>query len=262
GKKKNQHSHFLSIFCIGPLSRPIINSPNRIPVENIDTVSLTCNATGQVRTYQWFINNRAPTDNRIQLTRDKRTLTVGSLTREHEGSYVCEIKNPFYSNRSDPFTLNVYYGPDNAIILPKVDRYPVGTNITLSCSAKSKPPAKFIWFHKGKKWRPSAKLSLTNVSLKHAGTYICQAFNSHTGLNSTKDKTLTIYVEEKNFTDSEEKNVKINAEFTMYEKEAHTLSGGAIIGLVIGFLAVVVLIGALVYFLFIRTSSGPQYFYQ
>uniref|UniRef100_M9MMJ1 Ig-like domain-containing protein n=1 Tax=Monodelphis domestica TaxID=13616 RepID=M9MMJ1_MONDO len=207
----------MNITIYGPLSRPIINSPNRIPVENIDTVSLTCNATGQVRTYQWFINNRAPTDNRIQLTRDKRTLTVGSLTREHEGSYVCEIKNPFYSNRSDPFKLNVYYGPDNAIILPKVDRYLVGTNITLSCSAKSKPPAKFIWFHKGKKWRPSAKLSLTNVSLKHAGTYICQAFNSHTGLNSIKDKNLTIYVEEKNFTDSEEKNVKINAEFTMYE---------------------------------------------
>ncbi|XP_007491572.2 carcinoembryonic antigen-related cell adhesion molecule 5-like [Monodelphis domestica] len=113
-----------------PLLKPTINSPNRIPVENVDSVSLTCNATGQIDTYR---------QNSLGCTREK-------------------------------------------------------------------------------KLSHSAKLSIPNVSLKHAGTYICHASNSYTGLNNTKDKNLTIYVEEKKFAISEEnKNFIVNAEFTMYE---------------------------------------------
>uniref|UniRef100_A0A5F8HJK9 Ig-like domain-containing protein n=1 Tax=Monodelphis domestica TaxID=13616 RepID=A0A5F8HJK9_MONDO len=207
-----------NITIYAQLSKPTILTSNNTAVETKD-FSLTCNGTGQIHAYQWLINGLAPADSRIQLSPDKRTLTIRRLTRrENKGPYVCEIQNPLSRNRSDPFTLDVAYGPDTPRIIPTVDQYPVGANIMLICSAKSKPPAQFTWFHNRKKLRHSAKLSITNVSLNHAGTYICHASNSYTGLNSTKHKTLTIYAKEKNTTlSAEDKNLTINAEFTIYE---------------------------------------------
>uniref|UniRef100_A0A5F8HJE5 Ig-like domain-containing protein n=1 Tax=Monodelphis domestica TaxID=13616 RepID=A0A5F8HJE5_MONDO len=212
------HTQTKNITIYAQLSKPTILTSNNTAVETKD-FSLTCNGTGQIHAYQWLINGLAPADSRIQLSPDKRTLTIRRLTRrENKGPYVCEIQNPLSRNRSDPFTLDVAYGPDTPRIIPTVDQYPVGANIMLICSAKSKPPAQFTWFHNRKKLRHSAKLSITNVSLNHAGTYICHASNSYTGLNSTKHKTLTIYAKEKNTTlSAEDKNLTINAEFTIYE---------------------------------------------
>uniref|UniRef100_A0A5F8GE50 Ig-like domain-containing protein n=1 Tax=Monodelphis domestica TaxID=13616 RepID=A0A5F8GE50_MONDO len=225
-----------------PLSKPTISTSNIAPVENKD-FSMTCQATGQNHTYQWFINNRAPSGSRLQLSPDKRTFTIRSVTRrENKGPYVCEIKNPFYSNRSDPLTLNVTYGPDTPVIVPTIDAYPIGANITLLCSAVSNPPAQFNWLYNGQQVSNSATFS-TITFLSQSGTYTCHASNSFTGLQATKDMNITIYV-------------RVIGKSSLPSLRAHTLSGGAIIGLVIGFLAVVVLIGALVYFLFIRTSSG------
>ncbi|XP_056682207.1 carcinoembryonic antigen-related cell adhesion molecule 5-like [Monodelphis domestica] len=102
-----QHSHFLSILCTAPLSKPTILTSNNTAVETKD-FSLTCNSTGQIHAYKWFINGVAPAGRRIQLSPDRRTLTLSSLTRSvNKGPYVCEIENPFYRNRSDPFTLDV-----------------------------------------------------------------------------------------------------------------------------------------------------------
>ncbi|XP_056652406.1 carcinoembryonic antigen-related cell adhesion molecule 1-like [Monodelphis domestica] len=90
-----------------PLSKPTIITSNNTAVETKD-FSMTCNATGQIHAYRWFINGLAPAGSRIQLSPDKRTLTIRSLRRtENKGPYVCEIENPLFRNRSNPFTLNV-----------------------------------------------------------------------------------------------------------------------------------------------------------
>uniref|UniRef100_A0A5F8HIC9 Ig-like domain-containing protein n=1 Tax=Monodelphis domestica TaxID=13616 RepID=A0A5F8HIC9_MONDO len=178
----------LTVYARPP--KPTIISSNMAPVENKDTVSLACQAEGQILTYRWFMNESAPTGERIQLSLDNKTLTIKNITREDKGPYVCEIRIPV--SMSDPFTVNVTYGPDTPMIVHTVDRFSIGAYIEFICSAESNPPAQFTWFQNGQKLSNSATLS-TTVSLNHTGTYTCHASNSYTGLNSSKDKNIAIY---------------------------------------------------------------------
>uniref|UniRef100_A0A5F8HKH5 Ig-like domain-containing protein n=1 Tax=Monodelphis domestica TaxID=13616 RepID=A0A5F8HKH5_MONDO len=192
GKKKNQHSNFLSILCTAPLSKPTILISNNTAVETKD-FSFTCQAKGQIHTYRWFINGLAAAGSRIQLSPDNRTLTLPRLTRrDNKGPYVCEIENPLFRNRSDPFPLDVTYGPDIATIVHSADEYPTGANITLSCVADSNPAAQFTWLHNGQPVSNSATFSVI-ASLSDAGTYTCTASNSFTGLTRTATKNIIIY---------------------------------------------------------------------
>uniref|UniRef100_A0A5F8GMX4 Ig-like domain-containing protein n=1 Tax=Monodelphis domestica TaxID=13616 RepID=A0A5F8GMX4_MONDO len=181
-----------TLMIYAPLSKPTILTSNNTAVETKD-FSLTCNATGQIHAYKWFINGVAPAGLRIQLSPDRRTLTLRSLTRSYnKGPYVCEIENPFYRNRSDPFTLDVAYGPDIATIVHSADEYPTAANITLSCVADSNPAAQFTWLHNGQPVSNSATFSII-ASLSDAGTYTCTASNSFTGLTCTATKNIIIY---------------------------------------------------------------------
>ncbi|XP_056682209.1 carcinoembryonic antigen-related cell adhesion molecule 5-like [Monodelphis domestica] len=181
-----------TLMIYAPLSKPTILTSNNAAVETKD-FSLTCNATGQIHAYKWFINGVAPAGLRIQLSPDRRTLTLRSLTRsDNKGPYVCEIENPFYRNRSDPFTLDVAYGPDITTIVHSPDEYPPGANITLSCVADSNPAAQFTWLHNGQPVSNSATFSII-ASLSDAGTYTCTASNSFTGLTRTATKNIIIY---------------------------------------------------------------------
>ncbi|XP_051845410.1 carcinoembryonic antigen-related cell adhesion molecule 5-like isoform X2 [Antechinus flavipes] len=175
----------------GPLSKPFISSTNMAPVENMDNVSLTCQAEGQDVTYQWFINQSSPAGDRTVLSPDNRTLTIINVTREDQGPYKCEIRNPVSFNESE-FTLNIIYGPDTPRIFPTTLNYPVGATIELNCSAESNPPAQFTWLNNGIQMASSSKLSIANVSLNHTGIYTCKASNSVTGLSSSKDINITV----------------------------------------------------------------------
>ena len=90
------------------LSTPVIISNNSNPREHEDTEVLTCGAETQNTSYMWWINNQSlPNSTRLELSEDKRTLTVFNVTRNDTGPYVCEARNPVSVSRSDPFTLNV-----------------------------------------------------------------------------------------------------------------------------------------------------------
>ncbi|KAM9039179.1 cell adhesion molecule CEACAM6-like isoform 2-T2 [Sarcophilus harrisii] len=175
----------------GPLSKPLLSSTNMAPVENKDNVSLTCQSEGQEVTYQWFINQSSPAGDRIVLSPDNRTLTIIKVTREDQGPYKCQIRNPVSFNESE-FTLNIAYGPDTPMIFPTALNYPVGATIELNCSAESNPPAQFTWLINGIQMASTSKLSIANVSLNHTGTYTCNASNSVTGLSSSKDINITV----------------------------------------------------------------------
>ncbi|XP_043848829.1 carcinoembryonic antigen-related cell adhesion molecule 5-like [Dromiciops gliroides] len=177
----------------GPLLKPAIISSNMAPVENKDNVSLTCQSESQDVTSLWFINQRPPAGDRMELSSDNKTLTIIHVTREDQGPYECEIQNPVSVNRSDPFTLNIIYGPDPPTILPTDPHYPVGATLELSCSAVSNPPAQYTWFINGTQMVSTAhNVSIPNVSLNYTGTYTCNASNLVTGLSSTKDISITI----------------------------------------------------------------------
>ncbi|XP_036131453.1 carcinoembryonic antigen-related cell adhesion molecule 6-like isoform X5 [Molossus molossus] len=221
------------------LLTPNITTNNSNPEENKDPVVLTCEPWTQDTTYLWLINNQSlPDSTRLQLSSDNRTLTLLHVTRNDMGPYVCKTRNPVSAGRSDPFTLNVLYGPDVPVISPPDSHYPPGANLKLSCHAASNPPAQYSWSINGSSPQPTQELFIPNITANDSGSYTCLAHNPHTGLNRTAVKNITVS--------------------DVSASQHPGLSDGAIAGIVIGVLAGIALIAALVYFLYIRKTGGAS----
>ncbi|XP_045426898.1 carcinoembryonic antigen-related cell adhesion molecule 1 isoform X11 [Pipistrellus kuhlii] len=176
------------------LHKPRITSNNSNPEEHKDPVMLTCELQTENTTYLWLINSQRLQDiARLQLSKDNRNLTLLLVTRNDMGPYECETKNPVSAGRSDPFTLNVLYGPDTPTISPSNSHYLRGTNLGLSCQAASNPPARYSWLINGRPQQPTQELFIPNITAHDSGSYICLAQNSVTGLTGTTVKTITVY---------------------------------------------------------------------
>ncbi|XP_070355230.1 cell adhesion molecule CEACAM6-like isoform X2 [Equus asinus] len=312
------------------LTKPNIACNNSNPVEHRDPVVLTCEPETQNTTYRWSINNQnLPDSTWLKLSSDNRTLTLFNITRNDTGPYECETQNPVSAHRSDPFYLNVLYGPDAPTISPSDSYYQQGANLSLSCYAASNPPAQYSWLINGRPQQFTQELFIPNISANDSGSYTCLVHNSDTGLSRTTVKTITVSepvaqpsIRASNTTVTEQKDIVVltcltsdtgisiqwffnnqilgltermelsqdNSTLTIdpirredagdYQCEVSNpvsssksdiltldvkydptlgssgLSAGAIGGIVIGVLAGVALIAALVYFLYIRKTSG------
>nr|XP_005589432.2 carcinoembryonic antigen-related cell adhesion molecule 1 isoform X5 [Macaca fascicularis] len=219
------------------LPKPNITINNSNPVEDKDVVTFTCESEAQDTTYLWWVNNQSlPVSSRLQLSNGNKTLTLLSVLRNDTGPYECEIQNPVSANRSDPVTLNVTYGPDTPTISPSDTYYRPGANLSLSCSAASNPPAQYSWLINETFQQSTQELFIPNITVNNSGSYTCHANNSVTGRNRTTVKM--IIVSDNN------------------PAQENSLPAGAIAGIVIGVLALVVLIvAALAYFLHFRKSG-------
>uniref|UniRef100_A0A8C0X5J6 Ig-like domain-containing protein n=1 Tax=Castor canadensis TaxID=51338 RepID=A0A8C0X5J6_CASCN len=94
------------------LDKPFITSNNSSPMEGKDSVALTCEPETPDTTYLWWINGRrAPDSDRLELSKDNRTLTLLRVTRNDTGNYECGTWNPVSANQSDPVTLNTQANP-------------------------------------------------------------------------------------------------------------------------------------------------------
>nr|XP_045235466.1 carcinoembryonic antigen-related cell adhesion molecule 1 isoform X6 [Macaca fascicularis] len=215
------------------LPKPNITINNSNPVEDKDVVTFTCESEAQDTTYLWWVNNQSlPVSSRLQLSNGNKTLTLLSVLRNDTGPYECEIQNPVSANRSDPVTLNVTYGPDTPTISPSDTYYRPGANLSLSCSAASNPPAQYSWLINETFQQSTQELFIPNITVNNSGSYTCHANNSVTGRNRTTVKMIIVSAQE------------------------NSLPAGAIAGIVIGVLALVVLIvAALAYFLHFRKSG-------
>ncbi|XP_014716534.3 cell adhesion molecule CEACAM1-like isoform X3 [Equus asinus] len=314
------------------LTKPNIACNNSNPVEHRDPVVLTCEPETQNTTYRWSINNQnLPDSTWLKLSSDNRTLTLFNITRNDTGPYECETQNPVSAHRSDPFYLNVLYGPDAPTISPSDSYYQQGANLSLSCYAASNPPAQYSWLINGRPQQFTQELFIPNISANDSGSYTCLVHNSDTGLSRTTVKTITVSepvaqpsIRASNTTVTEQKDIVVltcltsdtgisiqwffnnqilgltermelsqdNSTLTIdpirredagdYQCEVSNpvsssksdiltldvkydptlgssgLSAGAIGGIVIGVLAGVALIAALVYFLYIRKTSGAS----
>ncbi|XP_025222015.1 carcinoembryonic antigen-related cell adhesion molecule 1 isoform X5 [Theropithecus gelada] len=215
------------------LPKPNITINNSNPVEDKDAVTFTCESEAQDTTYLWWVNNQSlPVSSRLQLSNGNKTLTLLSVLRNDTGPYECEIQNPVSANRSDPVTLNVTYGPDTPTISPSDTYYRPGANLSLSCSAASNPPAQYSWLINGTFQQSTQELFIPNITVNNSGSYTCHASNSVTGRNRTTVKM--IIVSDNN------------------PAQENSFPAGAIAGIVIGVLALVVLITALACFLHFR----------
>ncbi|XP_040489964.1 carcinoembryonic antigen-related cell adhesion molecule 1 isoform X1 [Ursus maritimus] len=219
------------------LPKPNITSNNSDPVENADSVVLTCEPQTQSTSYLWSVNSKSlPASARLELSLDNRTLTIHRVTRNDTGPYQCETRNPVSADGSDPFTLNVLYGPDAPTISPSDSHYRPGASLRLSCHAASNPPARYSWLINGRPQPSTQELFIPSLTANDSGAYTCIASNSGTRLNKTTVQTITV-----------------SGDST---QPSSGLPPGAIAGIVIGVLAGVAVIAALVYFLFTRKSGG------
>ncbi|XP_072872507.1 cell adhesion molecule CEACAM1 isoform X3 [Chlorocebus sabaeus] len=218
------------------LPKPNITINNSNPVEDKDAVTFTCESEAQDTTYLWWVNGQSlPVSSRLQLSNGNKTLTLLSVLRNDTGPYECEIQNPVSANRSDPVTLNVTYGPDAPTISPSDTYYHPGANLSLSCSAASNPPAQYSWLINGTFQQSTQELFIPNITVNNSGSYTCHANNSVTGHNRTTVKMIIV-------SDND-------------PAQENSLTAGAIAGIVIGVLALVVLIAALACFLHFRKTG-------
>ncbi|XP_032985296.1 carcinoembryonic antigen-related cell adhesion molecule 6-like isoform X2 [Rhinolophus ferrumequinum] len=223
------------------LLKPTITSNTSDPVEHKGPVVFTCESEIQDVTYLWLINSQSVQNStRLELSEDNRTLTLLNVTRSDTGPYECEIRNPVTAIRSDPFYLNVLYGPEAPIISPSDTHYRSGANLNLSCHAASNPPAQYSWLINGRPEQSTQKLFITNITPNNSGSYTCVVHNSVTRLNGTAVIIITVSDDS--------------------PQESSGLSDGAIAGIVIGVLAGIALIATLVYFLYIRKTGGSGSF--
>uniref|UniRef100_A0A3P9K050 Ig-like domain-containing protein n=1 Tax=Oryzias latipes TaxID=8090 RepID=A0A3P9K050_ORYLA len=138
--------------------------------------SLTCSSSGSSLSFIWMNSSSEVTgSDRVQITDGGSTLTVVSVTRYDEQSYKCRAFNPVSEGISENSILSALYGPQAQPIL----FYQEGSEVSLSCSADSKPSAQFSWFLNGTKLPDSGpELTLRNIQISQRGDYSCQAFNS------------------------------------------------------------------------------------
>ncbi|KAJ8334387.1 hypothetical protein SKAU_G00400260 [Synaphobranchus kaupii] len=153
-------------------------------VEFNDTVSLTCTAAGTEPTYKWLSGATAvESSDRMQLSEDQTVLTISGILRSDEGPFICSVSNPLSDDASAPLTLNISYGPENTAMTASLQKsvYRSGSNITLSCSAESSPPAEFEWtFNDETLKETGAELQLENIQQSQSGNYSCLASNTKT----------------------------------------------------------------------------------
>ncbi|GAB1291716.1 CEA-related cell adhesion molecule 1 [Apodemus speciosus] len=166
----DQKAAFVEVFVYPLLSKPSIRSNRTTAVEGQDTVELTCEPSFRKTTYLWFLN----------------------VSRHFSGRYECEVKNPLSAFRSDPFTLDVFYGPDTPEIFPPHKYFEEGRSMWLSCQTVSHPKAHYSWNVNGEPWNSRQEVSIHQVSISNNGLYTCLANNPATGRNNSKVKEVVI----------------------------------------------------------------------
>uniref|UniRef100_A0A7N5JIW0 Ig-like domain-containing protein n=1 Tax=Ailuropoda melanoleuca TaxID=9646 RepID=A0A7N5JIW0_AILME len=193
GNTGTSQDNVLSLVSTEDLPKPIITWKISDPVENADSVVLTCEPQTQSTSYLWSVNSKSlPASARLELSLDNRTLTIHRVTRNDTGPYECETRNPVSAGRSDPLTLNVLYGPDAPTISPSDSHYRLGASLGLSCHAASNPPAQYSWLINGRPQPSTQELFIPNLTANDSGAYTCVASNSGTRLNKTTVQTITV----------------------------------------------------------------------
>ncbi|XP_035868327.1 carcinoembryonic antigen-related cell adhesion molecule 21-like [Phyllostomus discolor] len=92
-----------------PLMRaPTLLASNTTVTENKDAVVLTCYTNSH--DIQWFFKGRSlMLTERMELSRDRRNLTIYPVLREDSGDYQCKAFNPMCSAISASLALDVKF---------------------------------------------------------------------------------------------------------------------------------------------------------
>ncbi|KAF1388153.1 hypothetical protein PFLUV_G00087260 [Perca fluviatilis] len=180
-----------------PISNVTLRANATNLVEFNNTAVLMCSVLyGSSLSYVWLNGSSVVTTGGMaQLSNGGTTLTIVSVTRYDQGPFMCNVSNGVSQAVSLPVLLNISYGPSNTTmtIMPMRSTYITGSNITLSCSADSIPPAMIQWMVDGMYLNQSdPQLQLQMVKESNSGNYQCIFYNPVTLLFSSKSAMINI----------------------------------------------------------------------
>ncbi|XP_042073332.1 carcinoembryonic antigen-related cell adhesion molecule 6-like [Haplochromis burtoni] len=181
------------------VSNVLVTSSSTDLVEFSASVSLSCSASGSSLSFLWLNGSSEVTaSDRVQLTDGGSSLTIINVTRFDQGPFRCRVSNPVSTVTSDPVNLSISYGPENINLMlsPPQGYFAEGSDISLTCSVGSRPPAQFKWFLNGDQLSDTEELRLMNVNMSNSGNYSCQAFNNKTLRSQTSESSAITVLEE------------------------------------------------------------------
>uniref|UniRef100_A0A3B5L1P0 Ig-like domain-containing protein n=1 Tax=Xiphophorus couchianus TaxID=32473 RepID=A0A3B5L1P0_9TELE len=142
------------------------------------TLHLHCSFVGNATNIQWLKGSSDVT----QVNGAESNLIIPNVTRNDHGSYRCNVSNSVSFDISEPAEVFINYGPEDiGLKVSPSGPHHEGSDIMLSCSAVSTPPAEFRWFvNESLQFDSGPELRLINVEVNRTGNYSCQAFNKKT----------------------------------------------------------------------------------
>ncbi|XP_062895376.1 carcinoembryonic antigen-related cell adhesion molecule 6-like isoform X4 [Mobula hypostoma] len=232
----SQTSATITLRVIEPVTGVTVVANDSTPLENLDTIALSCDASGPVQARAWFKDNQPiQENNRIFTSSGKAKLIIISVNRNDAGTYKCIASNSFSSGSGETY-VQVYYGPEMIRIVP--ERPVVSntvSNLTLTCFALSVPWGIYVWYNGNNLLQTGQELRLLSARMVDVGSYTCRVTNRVTNRNSN----LTVHV---------------TAEAPKTDDNI-TLTAGAIVGIVLGLLGMG-LIGGVTGWFIARKTSG------
>ncbi|CAM4700483.1 unnamed protein product [Leuciscus chuanchicus] len=164
---------------------------NRGPIKEGDDVEMVCETDGNPQPEFEFAKIQGS-----QLKGQQGTLYMKSVTRNDSGIYQCEAQD--FDALEDvelikTLRLNVHYidpvevTPESPLIVSK------GETVELQCKTKSSDAYTLHWMKDSKMLLNSGALTIRDVTLAHAGVYICVgAVPSVPGLQKQANVTLNV----------------------------------------------------------------------
>ncbi|XP_008850216.1 carcinoembryonic antigen-related cell adhesion molecule 20 [Nannospalax galili] len=174
------------------LAKPTLSVNPDTVTEQKDMATFYCDTAVENATIRWISNNLYLVLNeRMQLSKDHKTLRILIVQREDFGTYQCEVQLGLEAKSSNEVTLCVNYGPDpvaikldSGVASGDVVELMEGSNVTFQVETRSQPAPSYTWYLPTDSIYPTTETFTINaVSREHEGMYRCLVVNNVTQLS-------------------------------------------------------------------------------